>query len=814
MIPLHISLEKYKEDYLVPAINWKVILRLPPPSDDTESAYEDLDVSDRLMADPNIIDTAEYLQNLTYINEVNLRLDNLDGFLSNDSGTGKLDTEKEVEVFVDGYFDVSGGINHLIRKFGGWIDFGRNKPDRVKKTIDITAFSYFGLGDQYSGARICRRYFSENGLILFNLGRIYLTDANITTKVLKAGIHRVASRIDSGNKQLKLDDGEYTTITDGFNTLSNEDDSERIQIYFDDILNYFYEDQETVLIVRNEGDQYPYTLYHNSNMKSLINKAFSEIKVTDSNIQNYEFSTYDDREVMSFYEAPDDFINSDFNYVNAVIGDGNQFTYFGYKDEVWRRDMLTGEYQKVMSELNGYANRFVIDTSINTLFVFTVNDETWVINNIYKLDLDNLENEIIFSNNDSISDVKITAQFQIPFTYSYELHSFVFMCRKFSDNSAKKICKLTAHGAITNILEDNTIYPEGFNCIWDEGSSTQYYFIKTGSYGSYTLARIIYSSGLWTAVNEREAWYLGSTNLETYGINFISENRVFVNSPFNNKPYFTYDFNTNSFNSDMNETYIQLLSGVEFNSKLYFVRYDEGTGIYNIATLVDNVLTVDDQSLFVFQTHRGGYETQLFALNKNYLNEDIINIQTTNYNVMIRFSKWIIPGIFGDADFTNSTIRDALQDLSVSFLAFVKIDPYRKGYFVSRINYQSSDQIEFKKDYVRSRTKEYIYSEKYDNVSVSIDDAKAEFGDTGIEVNKLQLSLKYLNPNFVKDICKFMYDYYKIKRNMIKISYLPTFYNYEIFDIADLSDFGLSEGKIHKVSPKKSTCEFDILMEE
>lgn len=812
MIPLHISLEKYKEGYSVPAICWKVTLRLPPPSDDPYP--EDIDVSDRLLSDPNIVDTADYIKNLTYINEVNLRLNNSDGFLSNDSGTGKLDIVQEVEVFIDGYYDVYGGVNHLIRKFGGWVDFNRRKSDSVKKVIDVTAVSYFGLSENYSGARICRRYFTDKGLILFNLGRIYLTDANISGKVLKAGIHKIYSRIDSGNKQLKLDEGEYTTISDGLNVLNNEDDSERVQIYFDDILNYFYEDHETTLIVRNEGDQYPYTAYHNSNMKSLIKKTLAEIKVTDSYVQNYEFSTFDDREVMSFYEAPDDFINSDFNYVNAVIGDGDQYTYFGYKNEVWRRDMLTGDYQRVMSGLNGFANRFVIDTSISTLFVFTVNDVTWVINNIYKLDLDNLENEIIFSNYDSVNDITILAQYQIPFTYSYELHSFVFMCRLFSNNANKKICKLTSHGAISTILSDNSIYPEGFNCLWQDGTNTRYYFLMTGTYGAYTLARITYSSGSWGSINEREAWYLGSVNLETYGINFQAENRVFVNSPINNKPYFTYDFNENSFNSDMNETYMQLLSGIEFNNKLYFIRYDEGTGKYNIATLSDNVITVNDQDLYVFQTHRGGYETQLFAINKNYLSENVINVQTTNYNVMIRFSKWIIPGIFGDADFTSSSIRDVLQDLSVSFLGFVKVDPYKKGYFVSRIDYQTSDELTFKKDYIRTRLKEYLYNENYDNVSVTIDTAQAEFGDTGIEVNKLSLSLKYLNPGFVKDICKYMYDYYKIKRNMIKLSYPPTFYNYEIFDIADLSEFGINNGRIHRVSPRKSNCEFDILLEE
>jgi hypothetical protein len=64
------------------------------------------------------------------------------------------------------------------------------------------------------------------------------------------------------------------------------------------------------------------------------------------------------------------------------------------------------------------------------------------------------------------------------------------------------------------------------------------------------------------------------------------------------------------------------------------------------------------------------------------------------------------------------------------------------------------------------------------------------------------------------DMAKYFYDYYQILRRIHTVKYIPTFYNYDALDMADLTELSLGTGKIHKLVPKDSSLEISIITEE
>ena len=180
---------------------------------------------------------------------------------------------------------------------------------------------------------------------------------------------------------------------------------------------------------------------------------------------------------------------------------------------------------------------------------------------------------------------------------------------------------------------------------------------------------------------------------------------------------------------------------------------------------------------------------------------------------MLRFADKFTPLIEGEFDTSGMTVREILQELANNFLGYVKVDAYKKGYFVGRDQYSFDDTLVFKRDYNRERTTERIYNEKYDRVEISNGNASETYGDDGLDINIKKLELRFLPDGFLKDYAKYFLEYYDTKRKIIKIKYPPTFYNYENLDKADLTDYGYAvEGTIHKVSPKRNSCEFEVLI--
>ena len=343
------SMIPFQEGTQVPSLAWKVTLRLP----DEDSSVE-VDISDRLMNEPNIVDAADYRENLTYINEIGIKLNNEDGYLTQENESGVLDTNSPIEIFIDGYFDIDGGDDFPIRKFGGWLERNRMKTDSVKMNCEVLAYSYFGKAEFVNGANVCRRYMDENGLRLY-IAKLWITDAYIAGYELKKGFHKVTSFFDT-NPKAYLDDGDPVILVfDDVSILSNADGTEKVEVYYAGFDHA--EERVSTLIVRTQG-QYPETYFYYGNMEEIVKKCFESLGITDMYIHNYTIDTFDDRQIISGSNRVDDTAEQ-FMPV-AIEYDGTEkyyiagaFTGSPNKNQIW-------EYNRTTASI-----RLIYETTLN-----------------------------------------------------------------------------------------------------------------------------------------------------------------------------------------------------------------------------------------------------------------------------------------------------------------------------------------------------------------------------------------------------------------------------------------------------------------
>lgn len=809
MIPLHSSLEVYKEGYSVPSINWKVILRLPPPSDD-DSGPQDYNVSERLMNEPNIIDSADYRENLTYINEVSLKLNNEDGFLSNDSGTGKLDSEEEVEVFIDGYFDVDGGSDHLIRKFGGWLDVNKNKPDAVNKTIDITAYSYFGKAERVNGYNLTTRYLDNNGLILYTV-QLWITDAAISGKELQKGVHYVYTKFDD-MPRAKLDDGEWVVLTVGMESeLKNADETQSVMVFYDGFSDPSEEERVSTIIVKEIG-QYPETFFYYGTVKEIIKKCFDEIGITNQYIERFEISTYDSRKIVSGSNRVDD--TNGFFVPASIASNGDNLIYVSgaftgspNKNQIWEYNYTTDEIRLIYETTlnNNTKHKLIWEPDDEYLIAFIDNKEE-------DEERGFIQRFTITEYGASYTTLIEDSQFDTVnpyyrFHYSPFLKKFLFIGM---DSGNKVIFEMDLNGSKSIIETDSNIELNGACWIYDKATVVEFYYIKNVSG-----IRKVYKksfSGSWGAATYVLDWFDNADYNYWYPYQFSYEEKIYLS---NFEETRLYDRSGNSFSSDLNPANTKFYSPFEFDNKIYILTYNSVTDVQKVATISSGSLSFASNNILPYDIikHPSTLGFQHITSFINIDEENSLAVLSKYPALMLRFDSKVTPFIEGEYDTSGMTVRDVMQELANEYLAFVRINAYKQGFFVSRSIYETTDTVEFKK-FNKERIRERVYNEKYDRVEVTNSrDVTAMFGELGINTNVLKMDLNHTPDDFVKDMAKYFYDYYSTSRYLIKFKYLPTFYNWEVLDKADMSEFGLGTGKIHKVAPKKSICEFEILME-
>jgi hypothetical protein len=226
-----------------------------------------------------------------------------------------------------------------------------------QETTDISAFRVATIDEiasRLAGEHVSTQYVEPDlvdngtnvaGLILTNITGLYVKDANISTKVLKVGVHKVSYQIASGNKQAKLDNGPWLTLSNGDNTIGNVDnstlDTERLKVYVRSTSNLPAVARSDDVIVVTEGTTLPNQWYARCASRSLLEKIYAQFGLTSVSFDTMEMNTYDGSTRISFLDAPPGDGTPGKKW--AIATDGTDL-FIGVGNKVYKRTMATGAY--------------------------------------------------------------------------------------------------------------------------------------------------------------------------------------------------------------------------------------------------------------------------------------------------------------------------------------------------------------------------------------------------------------------------------------------------------------------------------------
>jgi hypothetical protein len=807
---LNENIISFQEQSSVPSIAWKITLTKGA------SIY---DVSERFRGgNPGIIDSADYRENYSYVNEVVLPLRNDDGYITNAAKTGILDVADgtQIEVKIYGYFNIPNGNIYPLLKFGGWVDLKRIKPNYTKGICNITSYSYLGLGDFLKSANITTQYIDSNGLILWKTG-LWLKNAAITNYILLNGIHMIETRISGAQKQARLDDGDWVNIADnpaGDYTLKNHFDTERVTIYY--YSSYIFQEGTSYLIVKTEGQQYCETFFYYPEISNILIKAFAELGITSTYIERYDIETYDGRKVPSLLKYV---ISSMTNSAISIVSDGVYRIYISLvtadspnKNQIWyynfQTDILTKIYETIENTYTQH--RLILDTTANKLIAWYDNkpeDEDKGLIQVFDLSypippyITILFDPLLENANAYIRFHYLKANTQILIVKSDGIYGL----------------DITGLGGVVKVINEANIETYGLSFMWEKPGGNYYFYFTKNVGGSRQIWRAQWNGSWMAAAYVKDFHDQGDYN-NYFTFPFYAEDKIITLHNQTGIRYFK--ITDNSEGAIANSSGYQVNSFFEQDSKMYFFAQLPDETDKRIGSISSNAITIETDNLntnafFKISTNwTSTTQVQKICIFKNLLNEYDLAFISNRPAFLMRFSKYVTPFIYDEYDYASKTIRELLQEIANNYLGYIKISAQKTGYFVSRDTYSSEDTIVIKPEYIKSRAIERVYNEVYEAVVVKTSNIEAYRGNRAVDAKILDITLNLIADELAYDMAQFFLDYYSEKRILKTINYLPTFYNYDSLDGADLTALDLTTGKIHKLAIKKETLEIGVLYKE
>lgn len=775
------------------------------------------DVSKYIKTNPDIEDSADYQENITRLNEISIVFNNSDNVIRN---FVEADTEDDIEVALYRYPDIPDGINYKVKVFGGYVDKERSKFNDIKSDGEIRIIPFYGKSER-NALRLTRKYIDENGLRLNNC-ELWLRNANVPGYVLKNGVHEISVKLDAGYPFAKLDDGEWTPLGSGFETtLQSQEDvfgaSQKCVVFYIGFSSGETKTQK--IIVKNEGEQYPDTFYFYPTVREVITKAYNEMDVTDIQFDRFLIPTVDGRRVLSGTSRVDNDINNTFKPVSIVSNGADKIYIAGstgaftspFKNQIWEYNHVTNGVRLIYETTLNINTKYKLIWDDGHLIAFIDNKETDEERGFIQYftfgELGIAYSTVLSDNqfNDSNPYYR--------FHYSKFLKSFVYMG---FESGVKKIISIdVTTGTKTVIASDNTIELNGFNFLWDNETVVEFYYIKTFHGFAKRLYKVAYQNG-WQTPEQVCDWFDNSNYNYYYGYPFVFEGKIFIQNYDRTDARF-FSLETGEFTGNLCPDNIKIYSAFEVFEKLYFIKYDTSNDEQRICYFSDDEITVvsfkkitsydlvSDAGIFGFQQL-----TEFTDIN----NLQVIGALSKIPSLLLKFADNIEPFIEGELDTEGESIRDIIENIANNYLAWVRVNSNNKGFFVKRAEYKSDDVLTLKKKYTKQRVTQDVYNDVYDGVEITnANNVKYSWGDAGINNKVLKLTLPYIPDDFVLDAAKYFYDFYSTERKLMRISYIPTIFNYEALDGVNLEDYGLTAGILHTIRPGATSAEIEVLYE-
>lgn len=268
---------------------------------------------------------------------------------------------------------LSGLTGEAVVVFAGWVEKKKGsfvvKRQERANTVHFDVWSYPDYADEVHASSMVAQYIDEDidgagasGLVLPHIKSLYVTDANITSFVLKKGVHTISYQVDGVNKQAKLDDGDWVTLSTGNNTLINGDADQKVTVYAKSTIPAAGEFSDDI-IVDTPADTFPKNWYYTVGVRFLLTTLFGMAGITALSFDALEYDTADGGKKISFL----DLVPNDASITlarDAMESDGT-YLWCGVGNKLYRRNMTTGEYVLKQTLTAGYRIRRILFNARN-----------------------------------------------------------------------------------------------------------------------------------------------------------------------------------------------------------------------------------------------------------------------------------------------------------------------------------------------------------------------------------------------------------------------------------------------------------------
>jgi hypothetical protein len=677
--------------------------------------------------------------------------------------------------------------------FSGWIDKLHDvfvvSCNEKKNIVEFKVNSYVEYAERLSAVRLCTQVKNDNidgagtsAIMLQKIWGIFVTNANITSYVLKKGIHTLNYDYNGGTKRIQLDGGEWIyLISSNFYILTNADGDQKLEIYaLVGLLSAINSSQE--IIVTNQGDTLPYTWYNYYFVFYLLKKLFSLIGITNYSFDDFKITTSDGRYTTSFYEIPPG--DSFYSVPQVLYWDAtNNILWIGVGDKIYKRNMTTHQYTLVgqLPSSSGYSvERFIPDrisqnqiwgialkwgyyTRIFRITISTGSISAWSLVHHYTTDqIWKLKNITFAPSYGSSGSFFYFDQLGAPYT-----NFWIFDCAMATESQAYTMS-----------------YTVAARVAWSTGSDF-YYFRDNGA--TYAIERLVYSGGTWNLQSKL------STNKVNNGIYSPLESaggKVYGSSTPNEKLY-VYDVSAN--------TYTEFGShrGVNFEVREAWVYYQIATS-GKPSTLMSGALTPLPGDDFTIPT--GSTIGDKFLLSFDLANSKIFILLATS-GLLTLYSPTISMFIETEVNGGGKSLIDIVKDITVGYLLRARVSTIKQCHVLRRIDQSgniitSGNVVTLNADRIKDFD-ENNAADVSDVVEVSNQDDTTNYDGSNYNVACIDneriypLSNNYIPSRLLKDYAYWIYQYMHHVRNKYRLETPPLpFFQYEPFDGASLEFSG------------------------
>jgi hypothetical protein len=661
------------------------------------------------------------------------------------------------------------GAADIMPMFIGFVDKIGIKYNELTDQAIFTVFTALDLGNRLTAETITTQYLNPDvdgsgtdGLVLQGIKGIYVTDANVTSYVLKNGIHTISySYGDGATRWAKLDAGENVTLAAGSNTLANAGGTQKVTIYIKTIANLPEEDCTDKIIVVTEGTTLPKQYYRNATAKYLLGLLNTALGLLDTTFGVMAIDTFDGNWRAYNFEQPPNDIEC-YSVASTLIGDGTDL-YISVGNRLYKRNLESALYTYVT----------VLPGNIARLFYNARNNDLWIIYiasggyncKVYDITGASMSAEVVLPHETVEQRVYLYAMELVDYNYTGTSYKYGLL---YCDRGEG--IRFVDAGTLTPATITTTYYPNTVLTLLLKISSSRYWF-KIDNSGSYDYSEVtINSSGNFVD----NGLQLANVGDYTEAIYSIGEARIYLVETGGTKSHTLADATKTTHTADV----CYLIEGGGyiwglFNKKLY--RWS-GT---DSATLINTMAGYIHPEAYgaIWQTDR------IYGIiNSTLTSPKLYQIHTT------------IPFFVVHADFTEMAVSDAIRKILNTFFIALNISATKVGLIYRRGNSSgvpitSGNTLTAGTSLTSSLDETSNAYPSIDFISVSGESLTVTYDgtifDTQVFSNKtkMDLSSDWLSDQIVKDVAKYVFTFFsaqKIKYT-INLGCIPLF-QYEPFD--------------------------------